>query len=87
MQHGNCSKLQNTCGARDIALAAILSHNSLAVCFTEKKNRQHFHYPTAYYYSRESKSRWYATAIRIDYVAHLYMPPIVECRRLKCLVT
>ena len=36
---------------------------------------------------RESKSRWYATAIRIDYIARLYRPPIVECRRLKCLAT
>ena len=30
-----------------------LSNNSFAECFTEKKNRQHFHHPTAYYYSRE----------------------------------
>ena len=29
-----------------------LSHNSFAECFTKKKNRKHFHHPTAYYYSR-----------------------------------
>ena len=68
-------------------LQQFVSHNSFAECFTKKKNRQHFHHPTAYFYSRESKSRWYATAIRIDYVAHLYWPPIVKCRRPKCLAT
>ena len=36
---------------------------------------------------RESKSRWYATAIRFDYVAHLYRPRIVEYRHPKCLAT
>ena len=68
-------------------LQQFLSHNLFAGCVTEEKNRQHSHHPTAYYYSRESKSRWYATAIRIDYVALLFRPPIVECRRPKCLAT
>ena len=34
---------------------------------------------------RENKSRWYATAIRFDYVARLYRPRIVEYRHPKCL--
>ena len=68
-------------------LQLFLSHNSFAGCFTENKNIQHFHQHTAYNYSRESKSRWHATAIRIDYVVRLYRPPIVECRRPKCLAT
>ena len=69
----SAQKHKNARGAREIAFAAFcLSHNSFAECFTEKKNIQHFHHPTTYYYSRESKSRWYATAIRIDYVACLY---------------
>ena len=68
-------------------LQQFLSHNSFSECFTEKKNRQHFHHPTAYYYSGEGKSRWYASAIRIDYVARLYRPRIVEYRRSKCLAT
>ena len=49
--------MKNARGARETAFAPILCHNSFAECFTEKKNRQHFHHPTAYYYSRESKSR------------------------------
>ena len=68
-------------------LVQFFSHNSFAEWFTEKKNRLHFHHLTAYYYRKESKSRWYATAKRIDYVARLYMPPIVECRRPKRLAT
>ena len=68
-------------------LQQFLSHISFDECFTEKKNRRHFHHHTAYYYSRGNKSRWYAIAIRIDYVGRLYRPPIVECRRPKCLAT
>ena len=68
-------------------LQQFLSHNSFAECFTEKKNRQHFHHPMAYYYSRESKSRCYAIAKGIDYVVRLYRPPIVEYRRPKFLAT
>ena len=45
-------------------LQHFLSHKTFADCFTEKKNRQHFHHPTAYYYSRESKSSWYAISHR-----------------------
>ena len=68
-------------------LQQFLSRNSFAECFTEKKNRQHFHHHTAYYHSTESKSCWYATTIRIACVARLYRPPIIECRRPKCQAT
>ena len=37
-------------------LQQVLSHISCAECFTERKNRQHFHHPTVYYYSRERRS-------------------------------
>ena len=40
-----------------IHLQHLLSHNSLAECFTKKKNRQHFHDHAANYYNREYKSR------------------------------
>ena len=70
--------MQTAHGAREIAFAAVLSHNSFAECFNEKKSRQHFHQHTAYDYSRESKYRWSAKAIRIDYIAHLYRPPTLN---------
>ena len=82
MPCGKCSKTQNARGAREIAFAAIFISQLICECFTEKKNR-HFNHHTAYYYSREDKSRWYAAAIRIDYVGR----PVVECRRPKCLAT
>ena len=70
-----------------LLLQQVLSHSSFAECFTEKKNRHHFNHPTAYYYSKDIKSRWYATAIRIEYVARLYRSQIFECPRSKCLAT
>ena len=62
-------------------LQQFLSHNSFAECLNEKKNRQHFHHPSAYYYSRESKSRWYVTAIRIYYVVRSLNPGVRNARR------
>ena len=44
-------------------LQHLLSHNSLAECFTKKKNKQNFHDHAAYDYSREYKSRWSVTTI------------------------
>ena len=50
-------------------LQYLLSHNSIAECFTKKKNKQHFHDHAAYDYSRVYKSRCSVT-IRMTYVAH-----------------
>ena len=61
MQSEKCSKTQNARGSR-LHLQQSLYHKSFAECFTEKKNRQHFHHHTAYDYRSDSKSRWYATA-------------------------
>ena len=67
VQRGKCSKAKNARGAREIAFVAFFFFFYLATHLLNasqkktKKNRQHFHHPTAYYYSRESKSRWYAT--------------------------
>ena len=74
MPHGKCLQMQNARGARKSSFAAFLFHNSLAECFTKKKNKQHFHDHAAYDYSREYKSRWSVTTIRMAYVAHLYNP-------------
>ena len=61
-----------------VELEHLLSHNSLAKCFTKKKNEQHFHDHAAYDYSREYNSHWSVTTIRMAYVAHPYTPPIIE---------
>ena len=72
--HGKCSKTQNACGARNsIHLQHLLSHNSLAECFTKKKNKQHFHDHhdhAAYDCSREYmyKRRLSITTIRMAYM-------------------
>ena len=62
--HVNLARLHNF-------MQQFLSYNSFTEWLTEKKNRQHFHHPTAYHLSRESKGRWYTTTIRIDYVVRL----------------
>ena len=57
-----------------------LSHNLIAVCFTKKKNKQHFHDHAAYDYSRGYKSRWSVTTIRMTYVTHPHNPLSLNTR-------
>ena len=70
-----------------IHLQQMLSHNSLAECFTKKINKQHFHDHAANDYSREYKSRWSVKTIRMAYVAHLHKRSIIENKHPKCLAT
>ena len=68
-------------------LQHLFSHNSIAECFTKKKKKQHFHEHAAYDYSRDYKSCWSVTTIRMAYVAHPCKPSIIEYMHPKSLAT
>ena len=67
-------------------LQHFLYHNSFAESFTEKKTQTTF--PSSYGVLQQPREQeplvFYSI---IDYFGRLYRPPIVECRRPKCLST
>ena len=70
-----------------VHLQPLLSHNSLAECFTKKKNKQHFHHDAANDYSREYKGRWSVKTICMAYGAHPHNTLIIEYMHPKYLAT
>ena len=84
MQRGKCSKAQNARGAREIAFAAYLFLTTQLLNGSLKRKTDNISTIVRRMTTAErERAVGLLTAIRIDYVARLNRPPIVECRRPK----
>ena len=87
MQRGKCSKTQSARGAREIAFTAIFISQLICWMLHWKENETTF--PSSYGVLLQQGEQEPLVCYSNTYQLRcpLYRPPIVECRRPKCLAT